>query len=155
MAILVTPVALPAALIYSGRGKLVVLLGVVLLLVVQLAAVVPRLFPTAGPPVDERKPKLTVMSLHVGDEEVSVDALLREVRELNVDVLALPELNPRRWGIWTPAGLPSTFLTGSWTWTMWRRAADYIRGVALRDQAAGRARRLRACDTVRRFQCQP
>lgn len=109
LAILVTLVALLAALIYSGRGKLVLLLGVILLLGVQLAAVVPRLFPAEGALADQRKPKLTVMSLNVGDEEVSVNSLLKEVRSRNVDVLALPELNPETLGYLESAGIADLF----------------------------------------------
>lgn len=109
MAIVVTLVALLAAVIYRGRGKLAVLLGVILLLGVQLVAVVPRLLPAAAAPVDPGKSTLTVMALNVGDEEVSVNALLKEVRARKVDVLALPELNPETLGNLDSAGLSDYF----------------------------------------------
>ncbi|WP_427007286.1 endonuclease/exonuclease/phosphatase family protein [Pseudarthrobacter sp. H2] len=100
-----TLAAVLAALLIGRRRRvrLVVSAGVLLLLVIQLAMLAPRMVPLAGerstatlaaPTVAGHGRHLTVMSLNLGSSEVDAAAVLEAVAANDVDILALPELNP-------------------------------------------------------------
>lgn len=105
---LLTPVPLMLSLIYTGRRKLILRIAVILLMSVQLATVIPRLFPAPAQPVAGGEPAgrlLNIMSLNVGGNSVDVAAVLSEVRERRIDVLALPELGPDTLELLDKAGI--------------------------------------------------
>jgi hypothetical protein len=92
------PFAVPAlavavALTLLGRRRWVA--GVPgVLLVVHLGWLLPSLTPDGGEPARPDAPTLTVMTANILFGRADADALVREVRERGVDVLAVEELTP-------------------------------------------------------------
>lgn len=107
---------LPAVLRRPPTGNVVVAGLVTALLAVQVAVVAPRILAAgtrgaelaaAREPGRQSGAVLTVMALNVGSTGVDAEALLAEVRNRNVDVLALPELAPPGLEALDGAGLAS------------------------------------------------
>jgi endonuclease/exonuclease/phosphatase (EEP) superfamily protein YafD len=120
-ALITTTAALAAAVAavcirpQAGRALAAALAAAVL--VVQFGLVLDRILPSAGPdrlqsaalpagqPAGKRT--LTVMAVNVGSTGIDAAALLAEVKNRNVDVLAMPELAPQGLEDLDDAGLAS------------------------------------------------